>query len=44
MGTAREGSGWPDVISVSQMRSLLDDAPVAFVAIDARGLVIDWNP
>jgi diguanylate cyclase (GGDEF)-like protein/PAS domain S-box-containing protein len=44
MGTAREGSGWPDAISVGQMRSVLDHAHEAFVAMDASGVLIDWNP
>jgi diguanylate cyclase (GGDEF)-like protein/PAS domain S-box-containing protein len=44
MGAARDGSGWPDAISACQMREVLDHAHEAFVAMDASGLVIDWNP
>jgi diguanylate cyclase (GGDEF)-like protein/PAS domain S-box-containing protein len=44
MTDAREGSERLHVASVRQVWSVLDHAHEAFIAMDAGGFVIDWNP
>ena len=43
MGAARGGSDWLHAKSIRHVRSVLDHAHEAFIAMDAAGLVIDWN-